>query len=142
MANVKVRGFHKTDEDAIYPKRATKKSAGYDIHSNEDVNIMPGKTVLVRTGIAAYMLANEVLYLFPRSGNAYKFGITLQNCVGVIDSDFYPNEIGVLIRNEGEHTFPIQKGDRICQGVFMNFLVADDDQAERERTGGFGSSGI
>ena len=127
------------------PKRSTAKSAGYDFEASENVVIMPGKIGLVPTGIKALFPEEVVLCLYDRSSNPRKKGIALANSVGIIDSDYYGNE-----SNDGEimgqftnltnEPVTIQKGDRIFQGIFMPFLLASDDQATGERTGGFGST--
>lgn len=101
---------------------------------------------LVKTDIKAYMQPDEYLELANRSSNPMKNGLILSNGVGIIDSDYYNNE-----SNEGHIQFQfinislrdhrIQKGDKIGQGIFKKFLLADNDHATKERTGGFGSSG-
>ena len=137
------------DEEIVQkPARQTKKAAGHDICSIQNVIIMPGKKAAVETGVTAYMQDDEVLYIFVRSGMAFKKDATLQNAVGVIDSDYYGGHIKVLLRNEGTEPLVINVGDRIAQGVFQKFLVADDDndtdKADRDNgteVGGLGSTG-
>lgn len=104
------------------------------------------KPVLVPTGVKAYMGENEVLQLANRSGNPLKAHIYLANGIGVIDGDYYENEsndghIMFQFINLGYSDYVIRKGDRIGQGVFMPFLIADNDDVTTIRTGGFGSSG-
>lgn len=143
----KVRGFEKLTREAILPSRATPFSAGYDFRacipvSSGSITIEPGQTAAIPTGITAYMPADEVLLLFIRSGLARKQGLTLQNAVGVVDSDYYGNEIIFLVRNEGVDPVLVRSGDRIGQGIFTKYLLADNDQPpEVRRTGGFGSTG-
>lgn len=133
---------------AQIPTRATKGSAGYDMHSAEHVVIPAGEMRLVRTGIAATMPLNNELQLRARSGLAYKKNITLQNGVGTIDSDYFPNEIGVLLRNEGTEDFEVNIGDKIAQAVFSEYLVTQAEISQGlgssldERVGGFGSTGV
>lgn len=101
--------------------------------------------ILVHTGVKAYMMDDEVLYICNRSGNPGKLGLVLANSIGVIDSDYYGNE-----KNDGEimfafyNLFPfpvtIKKGTRIGQGIFQKFLITDGDRAEGIRAGGFGST--
>jgi dUTP pyrophosphatase len=136
-------GFKKLREDAVLPIRATKYSAGYDLSSVEDeVIVFPGETKLVRTGLAAYMLPDEELQIRSRSGLALKQNVFVLNAPGTVDSDFYPNEIGVIIRNEDERPFRILKYDRIAQGVFAKYLVVDNDEPRDSiRYSGFGSTG-
>lgn len=133
------KGFNK--EDVVLPTRATVDSAGYDFVASEDVTIPVGQMRLVKTGVAAQMQDDEVLELFVRSSLAYKHQVTLQNSVGIIDRDFFPNPIGVLLRNEGEKPFVVKKGERIAQGLFKKYLKTTNDHVEAKRNGGFGSTG-
>ena len=132
-------GFNK--EDVVLPTRATVDSAGYDFVASEDVTIPVGQMRLVKTGVAAQMQDDEVLELFVRSSLAYKHQVTLQNSVGIIDRDFFPSPIGVLLRNEGEKPFVVKKGERIAQGLFKKYLKTTNDHVEAKRNGGFGSTG-
>ncbi|MFA7637074.1 MAG: hypothetical protein WCX81_04860 [Monoglobales bacterium] len=151
----KVRGFEvcsKFINDGInLPKRSTKNSAGYDIESAEDIvipsiwNSKDKKPTFVKTGIKAYMLDDEVLYLYNRSSNPGKKGLVLSNSVGVVDSDYYNNpdnegHIMFAFYNVSAEDAVIKKGDRIGQGVFAKFLKADGDSTTAERMGGFGST--
>ena len=94
------------------------------------------------------MQAGEVLYMYDRSSNPRKKGLVLINSVGVIDKDYYNNpdnegHMFMQMRNFTDEEVVIEKGERVVQGVFMPFLVADGDenQEKEERTGGFGSTG-
>lgn len=131
------------------PKRSTKNSAGYDIEAAEDSVVpafKPGqKPVLVKTGLKAYMQSDEVLILANRSSNPGKKGLILANSIGVVDSDYYGNpdndgHIMFAFFNFKDEDIEIKKGERIGQGMFQKYLVTDDDTAEGERTGGFGST--
>lgn len=105
------------------------------------------KPFLVPTGIKSYMQEDEVLVLANRSSNPLKRGLVIPNGIGVIDADYYNNdgnegEIFMQVLNFGLTDAHIKKGDRIGQGIFLNYLTADDDSTPRqERQGGFGSSG-
>lgn len=155
------------------PKRATRGSAGYDIAASEKVTIPSMwnvllknaglekmnqgeivednksylKSILVPTGIKAYMPEDEYLMLVNRSSNPLKNNLSLPNGIGIIDSDYYNNpnnegEIFVQLVNYGLEDYTIEKGDRIAQGIFMKYETIDEEQDEFEdRTGGFGSSG-
>ena len=105
------------------------------------------KPYLVPTGIKAYMQPEEFLMLANRSSNPLKHGLILPNGVGIVDADYYDNE-----NNEGEIFFQlvnfgltdkvIKKGERLGQGIFLPYLLADDEKTPLStRTGGFGSSG-
>lgn len=142
-----VRGFVQLYVDVLIPQRATKKSAGYDLRAyftdREEEVINPGEMKTIPTGLTVYMQDDEFLDVRIRSGMARKYQLTLQNDAGVIDSDYYGNEIGIMIRNEGTEPFVIKHGDRIAQGIFLKYLVADDDKPlSEERTSGFGSTGV
>lgn len=169
----RVRGFEVVervkDEEVRLPERGTKNSAGYDFYAYEDVVVQPSllfrksladvgsfltepehkwsvKPTLVKTGIKAYMLDDEVLYLYNRSSNPKKLGLILSNSVGVIDSDYYNNqtnegEIGFMFYNILPFPVVIHRGDKIGQGVFAKFYKADGDNSSVERIGGFGSTG-
>ena len=126
------------------PKRATAGSAGYDFVSTLDVTIPAGGTALIPTGIRAEMEPGWVLLLFPRSSLGFKYGMRLSNTVGVIDSDyaFAKNEghIMVKLRNPLSGPVTIGRGERFCQGVFLPFGTAEEDEVLTGRTGGFGST--
>lgn len=123
------------------PRRATKYSAGYDIHSAVSAEIKPGEKYTIPTNTVAEMEDGDVLLLFPRSSYSIKFGLELVNSVGVIDAD-YKDQILVCYRNTGDKPFFVKRGDRIAQGVFVKFLKTDDDAASGERHGGVGSTGV
>lgn len=131
------------------PVRSTKNSAGYDVEAAEDCIIpafKPGqKPTLVKTGIKAYMEGDEVLILANRSSNPGKKGLILANSIGVVDSDYYGNpdndgHIMYAFFNFKAEDIEIKKGDRIGQAIFQKYLVTDNDIAQGERTGGFGST--
>lgn len=141
------KGFE--DKNINLPERKTKFSAGYDIEAAEDIVIpkfIPGmKPTLVKTGIKAYMMDDEVLYLYNRSSNPGKKGLVLANSVGVIDKDYYGNldndgHIMFAFFNIKDEDIEIKKGDAIGQGVFAKYLTVDDDSSEGIRQGGFGST--
>lgn len=104
------------------------------------------KPFLVPTGIKAYMPENEVLILANRSSNTFKRDLALPNGIGVIDADYYNNtdnegEIFVQLINYGVRPIKIRKGERIAQGIFVQYQKADDDlPISRQRISGFGST--
>ena len=131
------------------PVRSTKNSAGYDVEAAEDCIIpafKPGQNpTLVKTGIKAYMESDEVLILANRSSNPGKKGLILANSIGVVDSDYYENpdndgHIMYAFFNFKAEDVEIKKGERIGQAIFQKYLVTDNDIAQGERTGGFGST--
>ena len=131
------------------PVRSTKNSAGYDIEAAEDC-IIPAfkagqKPTLIKTGLKAYMQSDEVLILANRSSNPGKKGLILANSIGIVDSDYYENpdndgHIMFAFYNVKEEDIEIKKGERIGQAMFQKYLVTDNDFANGERTGGFGST--
>jgi dUTP diphosphatase len=144
----KTRGFElvkgETNLDLL-PKRSTQHSAGYDFVAAKTITIDPGAIKLVPTNVKAYMQEGEVLYLYDRSSNPRKRGIVLSNSVGVIDKDYYGNpdndgNIHAQFTNITNDVVTIEKGTAMMQGVFMPFLLADDDDASGVRVGGFGST--
>lgn len=127
------------------PKRSTSKSCAYDFYAPYDFEIKPHEMLNVKTGIKVHMLDGDFLLLTVRSSMGRK-GIMMSNTIGIIDSDYYNNstnegEIGLMYYNFGEETWKVKKCDRIAQAIFMNYLLTDDDNADGERNGGFGSTG-
>ena len=128
------------------PRRATSGSAGYDFLTPADITLAPGETVKIPTGIRAWMEDGWVLKLYPRSGLGFKFRLQLNNTVGIIDSDYYhsDNEGHIFCRitndsNENK-TVSIKQGDGFCQGIFVEYGITLDDEADGVRNGGFGST--
>lgn len=137
-----VRGFTVLEgSGGQLPTRATRKSAGYDFYLTEDLWLSadPEAVAIVPTGVNVFMPDDEVFLLFIRSSLSAK-GIFLANGVGVIDSDYYPNEIKLMVRNLSGEEIVINKGDRVMQGIFTSFYVGND-QPIAERKGGIGSTG-
>lgn len=131
--------------DAQLPERATKGSAGYDFFVAEDTPIGPGSIVLVPTGVKAQIDEGYWLELAVRSSTPRKLGLILANGIGIVDSDYYNNpdnegHIMFQVYNISDHEVILHKGDRIGQGIFVSYGLTDDDNAERLRTGGFGST--
>ena len=132
--------------DVIIPKRSTKSSAGYDFHLVEDLEIKPKERIVVASGIKAYMKSDEVLLVVIRSSLGIKHGIRLTNQLGVIDSDYFDNEdneghILMGLENTSEKVLSLKKGDRVVQGIFTKYLVADNEpEPSDKRVGGVGST--
>lgn len=129
------------------PQRKTAMSAGYDIESAVDTEVLPGEIKIIPTGLKAYMEPDEYLAVYVRSSLAIKNGIMLANGTGIIDADYYGNEdneghIMCALYNSSLKAFHVSKGDRIAQGIFMKYLSTEDDHAEGKRTGGIGSTGV
>ena len=147
-----VRGFEIVSayegKGIALPLRGTAASAGYDLSAAESVVIAPGEMAMVPTGVKAYMEPDEVLYIHIRSSLAVKRQLVLMNSVGVVDADYYNNpdnegHIFIALWNRGKENVTLKAGERLAQGVFMKYLLADGDTAGKgqDRQGGFGSTG-
>ena len=138
----------KLRENAKMIKRATKGSAGMDLHAciDSEITIEPGEIKVIPTGLAiALQNENYVAYIYARSGLAIKHGITLANCVGVVDSD-YRGEVCVGLTNISKNLYTIMPDERIAQLVIAPVCICDavevEDLDSTERgEGGFGSTG-
>lgn len=135
--------------EAKLPVCATPDSAGYDLYAclEAPLEIKPGEIRKVSTGIAMAPDRRDVaMYIFARSGLASKYGITLANSVGLVDSD-YRGEILVPLINLGTVPFIVEPGTRIAQLVVMPVLKPQLIETETldetiRGTGGFGASGL
>lgn len=146
----RVRGFEvvvdekrKTTGEVTLPTRGSSTAMAYDFYANDYYTAHPNEVVKVWIDVKAYMQENECLILNVRSSMGGKF--MLANTQGWIDQDYYSNEsndgnIGIFLKNISRETQYIKKGDRIGQGAFFNFLVADNGNTDAIRTGGFGST--
>lgn len=130
------------------PAYETQGAAGMDIRAAviEPVTLAPGKRILVPTGFIFEIPEGFEVQMRPRSGLAFKYGVTCLNSPGTIDSD-YRGEVKVLLVNLGEEDFVIERGMRIAQLVFAPVLQARVEEAksfsETERgAGGFGSTDV
>ena len=141
--------FKKLDPRAIIPSRATPGSAGLDLCAclDEPVTLAVGEIKMIPIGITAQPDSNDIaLLIYPRSGLSSKFGVSLANCVGVVDSD-YRGAWFVPLINHGTAPFTVEHGMRIAQMIPTRILMPEievsDELSDTERgEGGFGSSGI
>ena len=127
------------------PKYETEGSSGLDLAANEQVEIEPGKTKIIPTGLAVAIPKNFEIQIRPRSGLAAKNNISVLNTPGTIDSD-YRGEIKVIIFNHGNDDFIINNGDRIAQMVLTPVLKMELQEIDElpktiRGEGGFGSTG-
>lgn len=132
------------------PSYETSGSSGMDLRAavaeDREIVLLPGRRTLVPTGLIFEIPAGLEVQIRPRSGLAFKHGITCLNTPGTIDSDFR-GEIKVLLINLGDEDFRIQRGMRIAQAVVSPVLQANIEvRSEISETsrgpGGFGSTGI
>lgn len=140
------------DDQAMYqtyllPVRATKYSAAYDFKALEALEIRPGETQKIPTGVKVQMNSDEMLMIVVRSSMGFHHNIRLVNQVGIIDRDYYNNStneghIWIKLQNEGTASVHIAAGEGIAQGVFTKFLTVDNEEdcEMKIRTGGFGST--
>lgn len=144
----KIKRIEHEGVESFLPKKATKGSAGLDLHAAiaKPVTIEPGSLVSIPTGIAVGFPSSEYAGLvFARSGLGIKHGITLSNGVGVIDSD-YTGEISVGLCNISKESYTLEPGERIAQLVIMpvvaaEFIEADELDKTSRSDHGFGSTG-
>lgn len=127
------------------PKRGTKSSAGYDFFALFDYTLKPGEIMKIPTGIKSQFNDDEVLFLIDRSSMGFKWNVRMCNQVGVIDADYYNNgdnegHIWIKIQNEGDKDYSVKKGEAMIQGIFMKYLMVDDDEVSTTRMGGIGST--
>ena len=137
--------YRKTTGEIILPTRATKCSVAYDFYSPVTVTIPPMQSVMIWTDVKAEFNTDEALLINVRSSMG-KHPIMIANTQGWIESDYYANpdndgNIGVRLFNLGTEPYVVRVGDRIAQGMFVKYLIADNGNTDTERLGGFGSSG-
>ena len=128
------------------PRRATVGSAGYDFFAPEAFSLVPHETIKIQTGIRAEIAEGWVLQIYPRSGLGFKYRLQMDNTVGIIDSDYFTakNEGHIFIKmtncNRQGKSLSISAGEGFAQGIFLPFGITEDDDADGERHGGFGST--
>ena len=129
------------------PTYATPHSAGLDLRAHLDTPVVlaPGQRALVPTGLYLELPEGTEAQVRPRSGLAFKHGVTVLNSPGTIDAD-YRGEVGVLLINHGHEPFTVQDGERIAQLVVAIYVRATfeevaDLRATERGAGGFGHTG-
>ena len=143
--NVQVK-VHKMKKGALIPQYAKPGDAGFDLHANEGLTLFPGDSALVGTGLSIEIPPGYEMQVRPRSGLAAKYGITVLNSPGTVDSG-YRGEVKVILINHGTNPYFVLRGDRIAQGVIAEVEEAQFEEAveltESERgDGGFGHTGV
>jgi len=128
------------------PKRATKGSAGYDFYSPLSFTLQPGEGIKIPSGIRVRIDEGWVLKCYPRSGLGFKYRLQMNNTVGIIDSDYYESDneghIFSKITNDSKEgkSVTVEVGMGFMQGIFVEYGITVDDEAETARNGGFGST--
>lgn len=160
----KIRGFEIVSKylneasELKVPRRGTRFSACYDVFNNtgKEIIIEPGQlSKAIPTKFKAYMLEDEVLKAYVRSGHGFKYSVRLANSTGIIDADYYKpepvlnkkgeyeeGEIFVKLHNQGDQQLVLPVGEAIAQMMFQKYLITDDDAdtVGGDRVGGFGST--
>ena len=145
MTEILIKRFSK---NITLPKYETNGSSGMDLAANieNEIDLAPGKTAIIPTGLAISIPKNFEIQIRPRSGLAAKNQITVLNTPGTIDSD-YRGELKVILVNLGKENFKIEKGIRIAQMVLCPVVKAtlkevDILEETKRGEGGFGSTGF
>lgn len=143
----------RTDMDeikAVYdsirmPERSTSNAAGYDFFVPHECRVSCGTNGHIVTGIRAHMSPEWVLMLYPRSSLGIKRGITLANTTGIIDADYYEAEneghIHIMLTTQSPVEQIITVGERVAQGIFVQYGIAENGNTDVKRIGGIGSTG-
>ena len=144
MTEILIKRFSK---NITLPKYETNGSSGMDLAANieNEIDLAPGKTAIIPTGLAVSIPKNFEIQIRPRSGLAAKNQISVLNTPGTIDSD-YRGELKVILVNLGKENFKIEKGIRIAQMVLCPVVRAtlkevDILEETKRGIGGFGSTG-
>lgn len=134
-------------EGLALPAYATEDSAGLDLLAavEKDTVLAPGERKLIPTGISIALPKGYEAQVRPRSGLAYKSGVTVLNSPGTVDAD-YRGEVGVILINHGQEPFTVTRGMRIAQMIIAQYARASWQQVDNLETsargeGGFGSTG-
>lgn len=151
--NMSVDEIYDMSVDEIYdkiqlPTRSTYGSAGYDFRTPIPFYLPAGETIKIPTGIKVCLDRGTFLMCVPRSGLGFKYRLQLDNTVAIIDEDYYNNpgnegHIWFKLTNDSRDGKGVQlnMGDAMCQGIILSYLIVDDDNAQGNRVGGFGSTG-
>ncbi|WP_330683414.1 dUTP diphosphatase [Porcincola intestinalis] len=138
----------KLREDAVLPARGSAEAAGADLRAcmdEERIELAPGETKLIGTGLSMAVPSGYFGGIFARSGLSVKEGLRPSNCVGVVDSD-YRGEVKVALYNDSSQSRVIERGERIAQLLILPYLAPEFEEAETldetgRGDGGFGHTG-
>ena len=137
----------KLHKDAIIPKQQHKGDVGLDLHTIDEGTLRPKGKALLRTGLAVKPPKGYEMQIRPRSGLAFKHGITVLNSPATIEPT-YRGDVGIILYNTSDEPFKIKKGDRIAQAVFKKYEekveieVVDELDKTARGAKGFGSTGV
>lgn len=143
-----MRQFHRVNgcnDETDMPKRKTKKSAGYDIVATETTFIQPNQCLVIPSNIKMLVEDNEFILVVPRSSLYRKHKLTMVNSVGIIDADYFGNKdndgnVGMVFKNDSNVVQVVGKNEAIAQAIILEYKTTDDDEADGERVGGYGST--
>tara|TARA_B100000700_G_scaffold130131_1_gene145760 strand:- start:22 stop:456 length:435 start_codon:yes stop_codon:yes gene_type:complete len=142
LINIKIK---RLNDNAILPEKQHDSDAGYDLHSIEEIILRPNKIYKIRTGIAIQIPNHYAGLVLPRSGLSSKYGISLINTPGLIDSG-YRGELLIPLINHSSNEYTINKTERVAQLILLEIpevkieVTSDLDESDRESKG-FGSTG-
>ncbi|MEL0232232.1 MAG: dUTP diphosphatase [Hyphomicrobiales bacterium] len=148
----KLKIYKKSNRETIkLPQYQTTGSSGLDLVANldqetEQITIKPNKWEIIPTGITIELPDGCEAQIRPRSGLAYKYGVTVLNSPGTIDND-YRGEIKIILINHGQEDFIVKNGDRIAQMIISKYEQVELEEIEfltetTRNDGGFGSTGV
>jgi len=148
----KLKIYKKSNRETIkLPQYQTTGSSGLDLVANLDqdtkqITIKPNKWEIIPTGITIELPDGCEAQIRPRSGLAYKYGVTVLNSPGTIDND-YRGEIKIILINHGHEDFIVKNGDRIAQMIISKYEQVELEEIEfltgtTRNDGGFGSTGV
>jgi len=127
------------------PKRGSTAAAGYDFVAPYDCVLEAGAHLLFPSGTRAKIENDYFLMIVPRSSLGLKYQLMLMNTTGIIDADYYyaDNEGHIMfpLINRGDKDLVIKRGDRLVQGIFLKYYLAQEEEVLTKRSGGFGSTG-
>ncbi|MDD5727763.1 MAG: dUTP diphosphatase [Victivallales bacterium] len=129
----------------LMPGKAHHDDAAFDLRSRVDIDLTPGRSLLVPTGLFIELPCGFEAQIRPRSGLALKHDLTLTNSPGTIDAG-YRGEVGIIMYNHGKETFAVKRGERIAQMVIcelpeVTLVNVDELSGSTRGDGGFGSTG-
>lgn len=143
MLNIKIK---KVTNGATIPKYSREGDSALDLYSTDNCVILPEERQLIHTGVAISLPDEYCALILPRSGNATKYGISIVNSPGLIDSNYRGEIMVCLLNNDRSSSFEVKQGDRIAQMLILNHPTVNlqevDELDETNRNDhGFGSSG-
>lgn len=133
-------------DNLMLPRRGTAKSAAYDFYAPYAFTLNANEVIMMPTGIKICMNDDEVFEVIVRSSVGIKYNVRMCNQVGIVDADYYNNSkneghLWIALQNHGQNSWNVNKNDRVAQGVFLKYLIIDDEEEiTTVRVGGIGST--